>query len=139
MVKLPSWTATTRILRFSSARSSAAAGPCVASNSAISVVRGTGRSGEVLGGQSLAFASFEYTVPIIETVRGAVFYDAGFVNDDSWDPAPNDIYSDFGLGLRIKLPISPVPLALDYAVPVTSPDDEADKGGQFNFYLNYEY
>ncbi len=96
-------------------------------------------SGEVLGGQSLAFASLEYTVPIIETVRGAVFYDAGFVNNDSWDPAPNDIYSDVGLGIRIKLPISPVPLALDYAVPVSSPDSAADKGGQFNFYLNYEY
>ncbi|MFD2255282.1 outer membrane protein assembly factor BamA [Luteolibacter algae] len=94
---------------------------------------------EVLGGQSLAFASFEYTVPIIETVRGAVFYDVGFVNSGSWDISPEDVYSDIGLGVRIKLPISPIPLALDYAVPVSSPDDDADKGGQFNFYLNYEY
>jgi hypothetical protein len=28
---------------------------------------------------------------------------------------------------------------LDYAVPVSSPDKEADKGGQFNFYMSYEY
>ena len=96
-------------------------------------------SGEVLGGQSLAFLSVEYTVPIIETVRAAVFYDTGFVNSDSWDIGPDDVYSDIGLGIRLKLPISPVPLALDYAIPVSSPDDEADKGGQFNFYLNYEY
>lgn len=96
-------------------------------------------SGEVLGGQSLAFLSMEYTVPIIETVRAAVFYDTGFVNTDSWDIGPDDVYSDIGLGIRLKLPISPVPLALDYAVPVSSPDDAADKGGQFNFYLNYEY
>ncbi len=94
---------------------------------------------EVLGGQSLAFLSTEYTIPIIETVRAAVFYDIGYVNSGSWDIAPDDVYSDIGVGVRIKLPISPVPLALDYAIPVSSPDDEADKGGQFNFYLNYEY
>jgi len=96
-------------------------------------------TGEVPGGQSLGFLSMEYTVPIIETVRAAVFFDTGFVNPGSWDISPQDVYSDVGLGVRIKLPISPVPLALDYAVPVSSPDNVADKGGQFNFYLNYEY
>ncbi|MBC7980998.1 MAG: outer membrane protein assembly factor BamA [Armatimonadetes bacterium] len=96
-------------------------------------------SDEVLGGQSLGYVSVEYTVPIIETVRGAVFYDMGFVNDGSFDIVPEDLYSDIGVGIRLKLPISPIPLALDYAVPVSSPDNEADKGGQFNFYLNYQY
>ena len=98
-----------------------------------------GGTDEVIGGQSLGFLSFEYTVPIIETVRAAVFYDVGFVNAGSWDPSPEDIYSDVGVGIRLKLPISPLPLALDYAIPVSSPDDEADQGGQFNFYLNYQY
>jgi len=101
--------------------------------------RDTAYTGEVFGGQSLGFVSLEYTVPIIETVRAAVFYDTGFVNSGSWDPAPEDLYSDIGIGVRVKLPISPLPLALDYAVPVSSPDDDADKGGQFNFYLNYQY
>ena len=96
-------------------------------------------SNEVLGGQSLGFLSVEYTVPLIDTVRAAVFCDVGYVNNNSWEIAPDDVYSDVGLGFRIKLPISPIPLAIDYAVPVSSPDDEADKGGQFNFYLNYEY
>lgn len=98
-----------------------------------------GPTGEVIGGQSLAFLATEYTVPIIENVRGAVFYDMGFVNSGSWDISPNDVYSDFGVGVRLKLPISPLPLALDYALPVSSPDEKADKGGQFNFYLNYQY
>lgn len=93
----------------------------------------------VYGGNSLGFVSLEYTVPIIDSVRVAVFADAGFVNEDSWDPSPDDIYSDVGFGLRIQIPISPLPLALDYAFPVSSPDDRADNGGQFNFYLNYEY
>lgn len=100
---------------------------------------GPGGSGEVVGGQSLGYMTVEYTVPIIETVRGAAFFDAGFVNTGSWDIAPEDVYSDVGLGVRLKLPISPVPLALDYAFPVSAPDTAADKGGQFQFYLNYEY
>jgi len=100
---------------------------------------GAGGSDEVIGGNSLAYLTVEYTVPIIETVRAAVFYDTGFVNTGAWDIAPEDVYSDFGMGIRLKLPISPVPLALDYAIPISSPDVEADKGGQFNFYLNYQY
>jgi outer membrane protein insertion porin family len=101
--------------------------------------RDVGYTGDVYGGQSLGFLSAEYTVPIIETVRAAVFYDMGFVNSASWDPSPSDLYSDVGFGIRLKLPISPLPLALDYAIPMSSPDSEADKGGQFNFYLNYQY
>lgn len=96
-------------------------------------------TGEVIGGQSLGFLSAEYTVPVIDNVRAAVFYDMGFVNDGSWDPSPSDLYHDFGVGVRLKLPISPVPIALDYAFPIDSPDPAADKGGQFNFYLNYQY
>lgn len=96
-------------------------------------------SGEVLGGQSLAYLTTEVTVPVIDAVRAAVFFDVGFVNTGSWDFAPNDVYSDVGVGVRLKLPISPLPLALDYAVPVSSPDPQADEGGQFNFYLNYTY
>ncbi|MFT4176000.1 MAG: outer membrane protein assembly factor BamA [Luteolibacter sp.] len=94
---------------------------------------------EVYGGRSLAYVSAELTIPIIDTIRGAVFYDTGFVNGGSWDLNPSDLYSDVGIGIRLKLPISPLPLALDYAIPLSSPDDKADKGGQFNFYLNYSY
>jgi outer membrane protein insertion porin family len=96
-------------------------------------------TGEVVGGQSLGFLSAEYTVPVIDNIRAAVFYDLGFVNDGAWDPSPSDLYHDFGVGVRLKLPISPVPIALDYALPIDSPDPIADKGGQFNFYLNYQY
>jgi outer membrane protein insertion porin family len=101
--------------------------------------RDTGFTNEVFGGNSLGYISFEYTIPIIETVRAAVFSDSGFVNQDSWDASPNDIYSDVGVGIRLKLPISPLPLALDYAVPVSSPDKRADKGGQFNFSLSTQF
>lgn len=98
-----------------------------------------GTTGEAIGGKSLGYVSFEYTIPIIESVRAAVFYDVGFVNESSWDWSPSNLYSDVGVGVRLKLPISPLPLALDYAFPVTVDDDEADEGGQFNFYLLYQY
>ncbi len=101
--------------------------------------RDTGYTNEVYGGNSLGYISLEYTIPIIETVRAAVFTDNGFVNQDSWDANPSDLYSDVGIGIRLKLPISPLPLALDYAIPVATPDQEADKGGQFNFSLSTQF
>ncbi|MEI6818425.1 MAG: outer membrane protein assembly factor BamA [Verrucomicrobiota bacterium] len=101
--------------------------------------RDVGYTNETYGGDSLAYVSVEYTVPIIETVRAAVFYDTGFVNSASWDVNVNNVYSDVGVGIRLKLPISPLPLALDYAIPVSSPDKEADKGGQFNFSLSSQF
>ena len=96
---------------------------------------------EVLGGKSLAYMTFEMTVPVpgVDTVRAAVFYDVGFVNESSWDIGPDDLYGDVGVGLRLQLPISPLPLALDYAFPIQSPDDRADNGGQFNFSLMTQF
>jgi outer membrane protein insertion porin family len=96
-------------------------------------------TGDVVGGQSLGFFSVEYTVPIISNVRAAAFYDLGFVNSSAWDPDPSDLYHDIGIGVRLKLPVSPVPIALDYAIPVESPDPLADQGGRFQFSLQYEY
>ena len=94
-------------------------------------------SGETLGGSTSLFASLELTFPVTEKVRGAVFYDLGFVNEDAWDFGGSDLASDVGVGLRLDLPIGP--LAVDYAVPLSTPDDESDNGGQFNFYLNYQF
>ena len=37
-------------------------------------------NGEPIGGNTLARFTIEATVPIIPRVRGAVFYDTGFVN-----------------------------------------------------------
>jgi outer membrane protein insertion porin family len=80
----------------------------------------------------------EYTFPLIERVRGAVFYDVGVVNAKSWDLG-SGIYHDAGVGLRLNLPFGP--LAIDYAIPLGTPsgDKAADKGGQFQFYLDYKF
>jgi len=97
-------------------------------------------TGEVIGGNTAAFATIEYTFPLIERVRGAVFYDVGLANEDSWDFA-SDLYHDAGIGLRLRLPFGP--LAVDYGFPLATPSgfdgEEADKGGQFSFYLDYAF
>ncbi|MGJ8672354.1 outer membrane protein assembly factor BamA [Rubritalea sp.] len=91
----------------------------------------------VIGGNTAAYVTVEVTFPLISSVRGAVFTDAGFVNLDSYDFDASDYQSDAGLGLRMNLPFGPI--ALDYAIPVRSPDSDADKGGQFNFYVDYAF
>ncbi len=72
-------------------------------------------NGEPVGGQSMARATLEWTFPIIEKARGAVFYDTGFVNSSAWSFGFNHMASDIGVGLRLDLPIGP--LRLDYGYP----------------------
>ena len=91
---------------------------------------------ETMGGRSSFFCQFEYSIPEIEEVRVAVFYDIGFVNGDSFDFSTSKIVSDYGIGLRLNLPIGP--LAVDYAIPIQK-NNAIDRGGQFQFYLNYSY
>ena len=92
----------------------------------------------MIGGKTSGYVTAEMTFPTgIENIRGAAFVDAGFVSVDEWDFAIGDLYSDAGLGLRLDLPFGP--LALDYALPIQADDKRADNGGQFNFYLNYQF
>jgi outer membrane protein insertion porin family len=92
-------------------------------------------NGEPTGGQSMARATFEWTFPIIEKARGAVFYDMGFVNSDAWSFGFNHMASDIGIGIRLDLPIGP--LRLDYGYPVMR--DGYNGGGHFNFNVGYQF
>ncbi len=93
-------------------------------------------SNEVFGGASTAYFTTELTFPLVDSIRGAVFSDIGSVSEDSFSFL-DDIYADVGVGLRLNLPIGP--LAIDYAVPINSPDEVADNGGQFNFYISTSF
>lgn len=92
--------------------------------------------GESLGGKSLARLTTEFTFPIAEKVRGAVFYDVGFVNAASWSFSPDSLNSDFGVGLRLNLPIGPI--RIDYGIPVQS-DRFNKSSGKFNFTIGYQF
>jgi outer membrane protein insertion porin family len=93
--------------------------------------------GEPLGGQSLARFTAEYTFPIIEKVRGAVFYDIGFVNAGAWDFGTNNVNSDVGVGLLVELPLVG-PIRIDYGIPIQS-DPYNDSSGKFQFNVGYKF
>jgi outer membrane protein insertion porin family len=92
-------------------------------------------NGEPEGGKSMARTTIEWTFPIIEKARGAVFYDMGFVNSEPWSFGFNHMASDIGIGLRLDLPIGP--LRLDYGYPVMR--DGYNGGGHFNFNVGYQF
>jgi outer membrane protein insertion porin family len=91
--------------------------------------------GEPLGGKSLARFTIEYTMPIIEKARAAIFYDTGFVNAPSWDFSTSHVVSDIGIGLRLDLPIGPI--RIDYGIPIQK--DVYGGSGRFNFNVGYQF
>lgn len=91
-------------------------------------------NGEPLGGNTLARVTIEYTFPVVDRIRGAIFYDGGFVNSGAYDFSPSDFASDVGIGVRLDLPIGPV--RLDYGFPVTG---DNGSGGRFNFNVGYQF
>jgi outer membrane protein insertion porin family len=91
--------------------------------------------GEPLGGQSMARTTIEFTFPIVEKARGALFYDTGFVNTNPWDYNFNNVASDIGFGLRLDLPIGP--LRVDYGIPLQQAGNHGS--GKFNFNVGYQF
>ncbi len=102
---------------------------------------------EPVGGHTYWFASAEYSIPIIKQVRLAVFYDIGMVYPDPYsfsqakftDATGRQIstgaYADnWGIGLRLNLPIGP--LRLDYGIPLTH-DPSVSSAGRFQFGVGY--
>ena len=94
-------------------------------------------NGEPLGGQSMASFTIEYTMPIIEKARFAVFYDSGFVNARPWNFDTNHVVSDAGVGLRLDLPIGP--LRIDYGIPIQKNGFKDAGTGKFNFNVGYQF
>ncbi len=93
------------------------------------------RKGEPLGGKTLARTTVELTAPVINKIRAAVFYDAGFVNVNALDFNPDDYASDVGIGLRLDLPIGPI--RIDYGIPLEAAGN--DTSGKFNFNVGYQF
>ncbi len=106
--------------------------------------------GEPIGGRTSWFASAEYSVPVIERFRLAVFYDIGMVYQDAYSFSTHYRYlkdlgtgysktqsynDNIGVGMRLELPIGP--LRLDYGIPLTS-DPEQDGSGRFNFGVGWD-
>ena len=89
---------------------------------------------EPIGGDSLWFGSAEYSVPIIDRLRFALFYDVGNVSKKSYDFNLTNFDDNWGLGLRLNLPIGP--LRLDYGIPIHH-DQFNGSSGRFQFGVGY--
>ena len=88
-----------------------------------------------LGGSSYWFGSVEYSIPIIDKLRVAMFYDAGMVYADPYDFDFSNYADNWGIGLRLVVPMLG-PLRLDYGFPLTRPD-YVEGGGQFHFGVGF--
>ena len=94
---------------------------------------------EPVGGDSYWFASAEYSTPIFEQERGvgvraAIFYDIGNVSVDPWTWSFKNYSDNWGIGLRLNLPIGPI--RLDYGIPIHH-DKFNSSNGQFQFGVGY--
>jgi outer membrane protein insertion porin family len=96
---------------------------------------------EPFGGNTYWMGSVEYTIPLIERLRFAMFYDIGNVYSSSLSFNPNiakgeTMYQDnVGFGFRLNIP-NLGPLRLDYGIPITS-DRNQNKSGRFNFDVGF--
>jgi outer membrane protein insertion porin family len=86
-----------------------------------------------VGGEWMAIGTVEYMVPLVasDMVQAVVFSDFGTVEEDvSFD----DFRVTAGFGLRVTVPaMGPVPLAFDFAFPITSQDFDDEQ--VFSFYV----
>ncbi len=96
-------------------------------------------TGEPIGGEMFWYGSVEYSLPIIDRLRFAMFYDIGnvYLNSYSFDLQPGQAtYSDdVGVGFRINIPRLG-PLRLDYAFPL-SHDAGVSSSGKFQFSVGF--
>ena len=89
---------------------------------------------EPIGGNSITYASLEYTFKIADPLRFALFYDAGYLRKGDFKLTPGsgdeDWHDNWGLGIRIM--VMGMPLRLDLGFPLSDPSG-TDSSSQFHF------
>ena len=111
--------------------------------------------GEPVGGKSALYGTAEYTIPIVDKVRFAVFYDVGVIWADLFSKGNvSDYYtpeagqsdefvgdgklnSDVGIGLRLDMP--GFPIQLDYSWQLENDEENERNSGRFSFWIGYVY
>jgi outer membrane protein insertion porin family len=92
---------------------------------------------EPIGGELRLVASIEYGFPIIpgfdetyspdfrgDFLRGVLFCDLGSVSRQADEVFDEDFRLAVGVGLRVKLPVFPAPIALDFGFPLIRNDED---------------
>ena len=92
---------------------------------------------EVLGGKQAWNGTAEVTVPLVDKIRGALFYDVGKVSDGPVGSVGGGVNSDWGVGVRLFI-LGNAPVRLDYAFPLQA-DAFNDEGGRFQFTMGAQF
>ena len=100
-------------------------------------------SGEPMGGRSVATASVEYTIPVVDKVRLALFYDAGIVWQGIYEEDPDHLQTGDGVfcdgyGFGVRFDFQSFPIQLDYAWPLNT-DAATPDNSRFSFSIGYTY
>lgn len=93
-------------------------------------------SGDPIGGEALLVGGVEYIFPIVEILKGVLFYDIGNVWSETSDMGQGGYRSGAGIGVRVKTPIGPV--SLDFGFPI-NPDSLQDDSGRFHFNISRSF
>ncbi len=91
-------------------------------------------TGEPIGGSTYWWGTAEYSVPIIERLRFAVFYDVGMVYTPAYYYNFSEYNDNVGVGIRLNIPRMG-PLKLDYGIPLRSGDN--GNSGRFQFGVGF--
>ena len=84
-----------------------------------------------IGGESLLVGNIEYTIPLVDFLKLATFFDTGNVWAKTSDFGSGGFKSGTGVGLRVKTPIGPI--NLDYGYPLNDEPGEEERSGKFYF------
>ena len=95
-------------------------------------------NGEPLGGLTSAYLTAQVSVPVVGQHRLRLFYDVGFVNEDSFDFSTSGYNSNVGIGAMIYMPILGGPMILDVGFPLEA-DEHNDDDYKFNFTIGYQF
>ncbi len=93
-------------------------------------------TGDPIGGEAMLLGTAEYSFPMVENIKGAVFYDTGNVWAKASDFASGSLKSSVGMGVRIKTPIGPI--KLDFGYPLDT-DPGEKRSGRFHFSMGQRF
>lgn len=90
-----------------------------------------GKNDRVIGGGTMARATVEYSIRLMDQLRFATFYDWGFVNSKAYDWNPSKYNDNWGVGFRIF--ILGAPIRLDWGFPIKGDGINNRNKSQFHF------